>query len=69
MKNNKYDLNTLKKSVYKDIPKRFHDQFGSSVKEFSDIFSKSEWDLGECDVTTHLIEVEPGSKPVKFPKL
>ena len=24
-------------------------------------------DLGECDVTTHRIEVEPGSKPVKIP--
>ena len=67
IKNNKYDLNILKKSVDKDIPKRFHDQFGSLVKEFSDIFSKSEWDLGKCDVTTHRIEIEPGSKPVKNP--
>ena len=32
--NNKYDLNILKKSVDKDIPKRFHDQFGSLVKKF-----------------------------------
>ena len=53
IKNNKHDLNILKKSVDKDIPKRFHDQFGSLVKEFYDIFSKSEWDLGKCDVTTH----------------
>ena len=37
------------------------------MKDFSDIFSKSEWDLGKCDVTTHRIEVEPGSKPVKIP--
>ena len=67
IKNNNYDLNFLKKSVDKDIPKRFHDQFGSLVKEFSDIFSKSEWVLGKCDVTTHRIEIEPGSKPVKIP--
>ena len=67
IKNNKYDLNILKKSVDKYILKRFHDQFGSLMKEFSDIFSKSEWDLGKCDVTTHQIEVEPGSKPVKIP--
>ena len=64
---NKYDLNILKKSVDKDIPKRFHDQLGSLVKEFSDTFSKSEWDLGKCDVTTHRIQLEPGSKPVKIP--
>ena len=67
IKYNKYDLNKLEKVVDKDIPKCFHDQFGSSVKEFSDIFSKSEWDLGKCDVTTHRIEVEPGSKPVTIP--
>ena len=67
IKNNKYDLNILKKSVDEDIPKRFHHQFGSLVQEFSDIFSKSEWDLGKCDVTTHRIEVEPGSKPVEIP--
>ena len=67
IKKNKYDLNILKKSVDKDIPNRFHDQFGSLVREFSDIFPKSEWDLGKCDVTTHQIEVEPGSKPVKIP--
>ena len=66
-KNNKYDVNNLKKSVDKDFPKRFHGQFGSSVKEFSDIFSKSELDLGKCDVTTHRIEVERRSKPVKIP--
>ena len=67
IKNNKYDLNILKKSVDKDIPKRFHDQFGSLVKELFVTFSKSEWDLRKCDVTTHRIEVEPGSKPVKNP--
>ena len=67
IKNNKHDLNNLKKSVDKDIPKRFHDQFGSSVKKFSDTFPKSEWDSGKCEVTTHRIEVEPGSKPVRIP--
>ena len=67
IKISKYDLKTLEKSVDKVIPKRFHDQFGSLVKKFSDIFSKSEWDLGKCDVTTHRIKVEPGSKPVKIP--
>ena len=36
------------------------------MKNFSDIFSNSEWDLGKCDVTTHRIEVERGSKPVKI---
>ena len=67
IKKSKYDLNIFKKSVDKDIPKCFHDQFGSLVKKISDIFSKSEWDIGKCDVTRHRVEVEPGSKLVKFP--
>ena len=67
IKNIKYDLNILKKSVDKDKPKRFHDQFGSLVKEFSDTFSTSEWDLGKCDVKTHRSELEPDWKPVKNP--
>ena len=33
IKNNKHDLNTLEKSVDKDVPMRFHDQFGSLVKK------------------------------------
>ena len=40
----KYDLNILKKYFDRDVPNRFHDQFRSFVKKFSDIFSKSEWD-------------------------
>ena len=67
IKNNKYDLNIQKKSVDKDNPKHFHDQFGSLVKKFSDTFSETEWGLCKSDVTTHRIEVEPGSKPVKIP--
>ena len=69
IKSSKYDLNILKKSVGKVIPKRFRDQIASSVKKFSHLFSKSEWDLGKCDVTTHRFEVKPGWKPVKIPSL
>ena len=37
------------------------------MKEFPVIFSKSEWDLGKCEVTTHRTDVEPASKPEKIP--
>ena len=67
IRNNKQNLNILKKSVDKDMSKRFHDQFESLVKEFSDNFFMSERDLGKRDVTTHQIDVNPGSKPVKIP--
>ena len=42
IENNKRDFNILEKSVDKNVPKRFHDQFGSLVKDYSDIFSMSE---------------------------
>ena len=47
IKDSKYDLNILKKSLDKDVPKRFLDMFGSLVKNFSDVFSKLKWDLGK----------------------
>ena len=31
------------------------------------MFSKIEWDIGQCDVTAHKIQVEPGSRPIKVP--
>ena len=68
MEKNKYNLEILKRSVGKDIPMRFHDQFESLVEECSDSFSNSEWDLSDCFVTKHQIEIEPGSKPVEIPR-
>ena len=31
------------------------------------MFSENEWDIGQCDVTAHKIQVEPGSRPIKLP--
>ena len=67
IKNNKNDLNISKKVRWQRYSRRLHDQLGSIVKEFSEVFSKSEWDLGKCKVTTPRIEVESGWKPVKLP--
>ena len=39
IKDKKYNLNILNYSVDKDISKRFHDQFGSLVKDFSAVSS------------------------------
>ena len=38
IKNCKYDLNLLNKSIDGGIPNCFYDQFGSIVKKFSDVF-------------------------------
>ena len=67
LKPDKYDLDRVKKSVKGPIPRDCQEQFARLVDDFRDIFSKTEWDLGKCDVTQHRIELEPGSRPVKIP--
>ena len=63
----KYDLNHVKASVDKELSTSIKEQFSALVEEFSDIFSKNEWDLGKCDIISHKIETIPGSRPVKLP--
>ena len=63
----KYDLESLFSNIDEDIDEEYRHQFKDLVKEFEHVFSSSEWDLGKCDVTSHKIEVYPGSRPVKIP--
>ena len=42
-------------------------QFAQLLRTFCDVFSKSEWDIGKCDLVQHKIDLYPGSKPVKLP--
>ena len=37
------------------------------LRIFSDVFSKSEWDINKCDLIQHKIDLYPGSKEVKLP--
>ena len=38
------------------------------IDEFSDVFSRNEWDIKKCDVTSHKSDdVYPGSRPVTLP--
>ena len=66
-KSMKYDLESLFSNIDEDIDEEYQQQFKDLVKEFEHVFSSSEWDLGKCDVTSHKIEVYPGSRPVKIP--
>ena len=63
----KYNLIHVKTAVDNQLPFPLQDEFGSLIDEFSDVFSKNEWDIGKCDVTSHKIDVYPGSRPVKLP--
>ena len=63
----KYNLMHVKTAVDNQLPFSLQGEFGSLIDEFSVIFSKNEWDIGKCDVTSHKIDVYPGSRPVKLP--
>ena len=63
----KYNLMHVKTAVDNQLPFSLQGEFGSIIDEFSDVFSKNEWDIGKCDVTSHKIDVYPDSRPVKLP--
>ena len=63
----KYKLIHVKTAVDGQLPFSLQDEFGSLIDDFSDVFSKNEWDIGKCDLTSHKIDVYPGSRPVKLP--
>ena len=65
-KDAKHDLKIVKNSIDSGISLEAKAKFSEPIEEFSDVFSKNEWDIGQCDVTAHKIEIEPGSRPVKL---
>ena len=66
-KDAKYDLKLVKISIDTGISQEAKAKFCKLINEFSDVFSKNEWDIGQCDVAAHKIQVEPGSRPIKLP--
>ena len=63
----KYDLKLFKNSIDTGISLEAKAKYSELIDEFSDVFLKIEWDLGQCDVTAHKIQVEPGLRPIKHP--
>ena len=59
-------MKVVKNSIESGISLEAKAKFSEPIEEFSDVFSKNEWDIGQCDVTAHKIEIEPGSRPVKL---
>ena len=51
----------------KELVKQIRAQVAQLLRTFSDVFSKSEWDIGKCDLVQHKIDLYPGSQPVKLP--
>ena len=63
----KYDVKEVLKQTQPSMDPQIRAQFAQLLRTFSDLFSKSEWDIGNCDLVQHKIDLYPGSKPVKLP--
>ena len=60
-KDAKYDLNLVKKFIDTGISLEAKAKFPELISEFFDVFSKNEWDIGQCNVTAHKMSIEPCS--------
>ena len=58
-----YDVKELIKQTQSSMDPQIRAQFAQLLRTFSDVFSKSEWDTGKCDLVQHKIDLYPGSKP------
>ena len=63
----KCDLKLVKNSIDTGISPEAKPKSSELISELSDVFSKNEWDIGQCHVTAHKIQVEPRSRPLKLP--
>ena len=62
----KYDVKEVMKQTQSSMDPQIRAQFAQLLRTFSDVFSKSEWNIGECDLVQHKIDLYPGPKPVKL---
>ena len=60
-------MKLVKNSIDTGISLEAKAKLSEIINAFSDVFSKNEWDIGQCDVTAHKIQVEPGSRTIKLP--
>ena len=63
----KYDVKEVIKYIQSSMDPQIRTQFAQLLRTFSDVFSKSELDIGKCDLVQHKIDLYSGSKPVKLP--
>ena len=63
----KYDVKEVLKQTQFPMDPQTRAQFAQLLRKFSDMFSKSEWDIGLCHLVQHKIDLYPGSKAVNLP--
>ena len=57
----KYDVKEVIKQTQSSMDPQIRARFAQLLRTFSDVFSKSEWDIGKCDLVQHKIRLYPGS--------
>ena len=63
----KYDLKLFDNFIDNGFSSEAKGMFSELIYDFSDVFSEKAGDIGQCDVTTHKIQVEPGFPPFEQP--
>ena len=62
----KYDVKEVTEQTQSSMDPQIRAQFLQLLLTFSDVLSKSESDIGKCDLVQHKVDLYPGSKPVKL---
>ena len=63
----KRDLKEVVKQTQSSMDPQIRAELAQVHGMCSDVFSKSEWDIGKCDLVQHKIDLYPGSKLVTLP--
>ena len=63
----KYDVKEVLKETQFSMDSQIRAQLAQLLRTFFEVFSKSEWDIGKCDLLQNKIDFFPGSKLVKLP--
>ena len=52
-----YDVREATKQTQSSMDPQIRAQLAQLLRTFSDVFSKSEWDMGKCDLVQHKIDL------------
>ena len=64
---NKYDIMEVLTQTQSSMDPNFHAKIARLLRTSSEVFSKSEWNVGRCELVKHRIDLYPSSKPIKLP--
>ena len=63
----KYDVMEVIEQTQFSMDPQIRAEFAQLLRTFSDVFSQSEWVIGQCDFVQHKVDLYSGSKSLKLP--